>query len=129
MTQDTSSGDQPQIKVENLTRGQTVVADCEIADSGWTRFKGLIGHEPLAQGEGMLINPCSSIHTHFMGFPIDVLFVDKEHKVVGVNENLKPWRFGRMFRGVRYVIELPAGTVAATGCEAGDQLQVLGYEM
>ena len=128
MTQTNSSKDRSQIQVENLTRDQTVVTACEVADNEWTRFRGLIGHAPLVPGEGMLIMPCSSIHTHFMGFPIDVLFVDKDHQVVGINENLKPWRFGRMFRRVRYVIELPPGTVAATGTEAGDQLQVRGYE-
>jgi hypothetical protein len=129
MSQANSSKDRPQVRVENLTRAQTVVAACEVADNEWTRLRGLIGHAPLAPGEGLLIVPCSSIHTHFMGFPIDVLYVDKEQKVVGVDENLKPWRFGHFFRRVRFVVELPAGTVAATGTQAGDQLQVEGYEL
>ena len=112
MTHIKSKWDQPQIQVENLTRGQIVTTICEIADNEWARFRGLIGHAPLKSGEGMLILPCSSVHTHFMGFPIDVLFVHKDHRVVGLCENLKPWRFGPMFQGVRYVIELPADTVA-----------------
>jgi uncharacterized membrane protein (UPF0127 family) len=129
LSQANSSKEQPQIRVDNVTRERTVVANCEIADNSWTRFKGLIGHAPLAEGEGLLIMPCSSIHSHFMGFPIDVLYVDKEQKVVGVDENLKPWRFGHFFKRVRFVVELPAGTAAATGTQVGDQLQVQGYEL
>jgi uncharacterized membrane protein (UPF0127 family) len=119
--------DQHQIQVKNLTREQTVVTACKVADNGWTRFRGLIGHAPLEQGDGMLIVPCSSIHTHFMGFAIDVLYVDRDLKVVGIDANLKPWRFGHFYKRVRFVVELPPGTVAATDTQVGDQLQVDGY--
>ena len=117
------------VRVENLTREQTLVSEGRVADGEWTRLRGLIGHEPLEPGQGLLIVPCSSIHTHFMSFPIDVLFVDKSQIVVGINERLKPWRFGRLFRNVRFVIELPAGTIEQTGTQPGDQLQVQGYEI
>jgi uncharacterized protein len=117
----------PTIRVENASRGATLVTRGRAADNSWTRFRGLIGHPPLAEGEGLLIVPCSSIHTHFMGFPIDVLYVNAEQEVVGVDRDLKPWRFGRFYRRVRYVIELPAGTAAATGTQVGDRLQVEGY--
>ena len=80
MTQANSSKNLQQIQVHNLTREQTVVAACEIADNTWTRFRGLIGHEPLTEGQGLLIVPCGSIHTHFMGFPIDVLYVDRTRR-------------------------------------------------
>jgi uncharacterized protein len=115
-----------EVRVENVTRGKTVVNNGRVANSPWTRFRGLIGHPPLAEGEGLLIVPCSSIHTHFMGFPIDVLYVNAEQEVVGVDRDLKPWRFGRFYRRVRYVIELPAGTAAATGTEVGDRIEVQG---
>ena len=117
------------VRVENLTREQTLVSEGRVADGEWTRLRGLIGHDPLEPGQGLLIVPCSSIHTHFMSFPIDVLFVDKTQKVVGINERLKPWRFCRLFRNVRFVIELPAGTIEQTGTKPGDQLQVQGYEI
>jgi uncharacterized protein len=116
------------VRVENLTSGETLVTAGRVADNSWTRFRGLIGHPPLAKGEGLLIVPCSSIHTHFMGFPIDVLYVHADHKIVGIDRDLRPWRFGRFYRRVRYVLELPAGAVAATGTEVGDQLQVAGYD-
>ena len=86
-------------------------------------------YKPLGEGEGLLIVPCSSIHTHFMGFPIDVVYVDREQKVVAVDEEIVPWRFGRLRRGVHFVIELAAGSARVTGTEAGDQLQVHGYEI
>jgi uncharacterized membrane protein (UPF0127 family) len=117
------------IRVENVTRGQTLVTTGRVADTYWTQLRGLIGHKPLAEGEGLLIAPCSSVHTHFMSFPIDVLFVDRGQQVVGIDENLRPWRFGRFHRGVRFVIELPAGTAAATGTQAGDQLEVQGFDL
>ena len=129
MTQANSDRTDSQLTVENLTRGQTLVAAGRVADNTWTRFRGLIGQPPLAPGEGLLIVPCSSIHTHFMGFAIDVVYVNAAGKVVGIDENLKPWRFGRFYRRVRFVIELPPGTASQTGTQVGDQLQVVGYEL
>jgi len=116
------------IRVENLTRGQTLVTAGRVADTFWSRLRGLLGSKPLSPGEGLLIMPCKSIHTHFMSFPIDVLYVDGEGEVVGVDQGMPPWRFGRSHRRARFVIELPAGTVADTSTQLGDQLQVQGYE-
>jgi uncharacterized membrane protein (UPF0127 family) len=92
-------------------------------------MRGLIGHQPLAEGEGLLIVPCSSIHTHFMSFPIDVVYLDADQEVVGIDQDLSPWRFGRFHWDVRCVVELPAGKVSRTGTNVGDQLQVQGYEI
>jgi uncharacterized membrane protein (UPF0127 family) len=115
------------IVVDNVTRAQTLVCRGRVADSGWTRMRGLIGSEPLEPGEGLLIVPCTSIHTLFMGFPIDVLYVNNEPKVVGIDESVVPWRTGRRHRGTRFVLELPAGTADATGTQVGDQLSIVGY--
>lgn len=81
-----------------------------------------MGARSLEPGEGLLIRPCNSIHTHFMRFPIDVLYVSRADRVIAIDENMGPWRFGRIQRGARYVVELPAGTVAATGTEVGDKV-------
>lgn len=118
-----------QIHVENLSRGRALVTKGWVADNPWTRLRGLIGHRPLMKGEALLIVPCSSIHTHFMSFPIDVVYVDKEQQVVAVDHEMAPWRFGRIRRRVHFVIELPAGVAGSTGTQAGDQLQVRGYEL
>jgi uncharacterized membrane protein (UPF0127 family) len=115
--------------VQNITRNESLVTHGRVADTMWTRLKGLIGSQPLEKGEGLLIVPCQSIHTHFMGFPIDVLYVDRGNRVVGLHRSLSPWRFGRLHLRARFVIELPAGTVEASGTELGDHLRIEGYEL
>ena len=116
------------ITVQNATRNTTIISDGRVADNFFTRMRGLIGSPPLKEGEGMLIVPSNSIHTHYMGFPIDVLYVSRELEVVHVDHNMAPWRFGRIHRQARFVIELPAGTAAETGTEVGDTLVVRGFE-
>jgi uncharacterized membrane protein (UPF0127 family) len=120
-------GQKPVIRVENVTRGQTLVSAGAVADNPWTRLRGLIGRSGLAPGEGLLIVPCNSIHMFFMRFAIDVLYVDRARRVVGLHHTLAPWRVGRMYRQAHFVVELPAGTLRATGTEVGDQLRVIGY--
>jgi uncharacterized membrane protein (UPF0127 family) len=115
------------IQVHNVTRGESLVTAGRVADSMWTRLKGLISSPRLEQGEGLLIVPCQSIHTHFMGFPIDVLYVDAGKQVIGLHRSLPPWRFGRFHPRARFVIELPAGTLEATGTQLGDRLSVEGH--
>ena len=117
------------MRIENLTRGQPLVTAGRVANSFWPRFRGLIGSKPLQPGKGLLIVPCSSIHTHFMSFPIDVLYLNREREVVGIDHSLPPWRLGRFFKQVRCVLELPAGTAQATGAVVGDRLQVEGFDL
>jgi uncharacterized protein len=112
----------PQIRVDNLTRGTPVVVSGRIARTFMSRFRGLMGVPSLAPGAGLVIEPCSSIHTHFMRFPIDVLYVDRDHVIVGIDRNLRPWWIGRFYKKVHYVVELPTG--GAAGCLVGDQLQI-----
>jgi uncharacterized membrane protein (UPF0127 family) len=117
------------IRVENLTRSQPLVTAGRVADGYWSRLRGLIGSKPLQPGEGLLIVPCNSVHSHFMGFTIDVLYVDRALQVVAMDLCMAPWRFGRLRRQAHFVIELPAGTASATGTQVGDQLQVEGYSI
>ena len=116
------------IVVENQTRRHVLVTTGRMANTMWARLRGLIGSRPLAQGEGLLILPSRSVHTHFMGFPIDVIYVNASDVVVGIDSNLVPWRFGRFYRHVRFIIELPAGTAESTGTEVGDQLRITGRQ-
>ena len=115
--------------VENQERDQVIVSNGKVADNFWIRFKGLIGSPSLEEGEGLLIVPSSSIHTHFMSFTIDVLYIDKTQQVVAMDENMKPWRMGRMHRGVRCVLELPEGAIEATQTQVGDQLIIAGVDI
>ncbi len=105
---------------------RTVVADrVERADTFMTRLIGLMGRKGLAHDQGMWISPCKSIHTMWMRFPIDVVFLDKELRVVAVRERLAPWRATPFIKTASSVLELSAGAVVRTGLAAGDQLGFL----
>ena len=114
----------PTITVTNLTRGTVVVSAGRVADRFWPRLIGLMLARPLPVGTGLVIVPCSSIHTQFMRFPIDVLYVNKQDVIVGIDRGLRPWRIGRFYKRVHYVVELPAGE--AEGCQVGDKLEISG---
>ena len=102
--------------------GEAVVERCFVADRPWSRMRGLLGRKSLASGEGLLLRPAGSVHTFFMRFPIDVVFLDRELEVVGVAPELRAWRAaGR--RGAKAALELPAGEAARRGIEAGVRLE------
>lgn len=103
--------------------GAIVCERCEVAESALARMRGLLGRTGLEPGTGMLINPAPSVMTFFMRFPIDVLFLDRDRKVVGVRHRLGPWRVAGA-RHAAAALELPAGAVAEAGIEEG-QLLVL----
>ena len=115
------------IQVENRTRETTLVSSGWVAGNPLARLRGLIGSKPLQPGQGLLIVGCRSVHTHFMGYAIDVLYLDHEQRVVGLDHNLTPWRLGGNYPGARHVLELPAGRLATSRTEAGDQLEIAGY--
>ena len=108
----------------NLTRGTTLVEHGEEATGPIARGIGLLGRSSLPPGGGLLLRPCQSIHTFFMRFPIDVVFVNGDGRVVHVAEHVRPNRIGPVVRKARYVIEMPAGTISATATEVGDRLAV-----
>ncbi len=112
------------LQVDNVTRNQPLVTRGRLAANPWTRLKGLIGVRALPAGDGLLIKPCNGVHCMFMSIPIDVLYVDRDDRIVGLDESMAPWRVGRIYGRSRYVIELPAGTIAATATAVGDQLAV-----
>jgi uncharacterized protein len=95
-----------------------------VATRPFTRMRGLLGRSELPPGEGILLQPAGSVHTFFMRFPIDVVFLDRELTVVGVEPAMKAWRSaGR--RGARQVVELAAGECERRGVAVGDRLEVL----
>lgn len=113
-------------RIENSTRGTLIADKVEVARSFMARGRGLMGRRSLPEGFALIIYPESSIHMFFMHVPIDALFVDSKHQVIAVSRNLPPWH---PFAGVapwkgRYVIELPAGVVDATGTQPGDVLAI-----
>lgn len=111
------------LRITNLTR-DTVLGDrIDIADTSAKRRTGLLKHTGLAEGEGLWIVPCESVHTFFMKFSIDLVYVDKARKVRKVRHAVKPWRMSACFRA-HSILELPAGAAERTGTRAGDELIV-----
>lgn len=85
------------------------------------RTRGLIGCSPLAEGHGLLIAPCNSIHTFFMATAIDVLFLDSRSEIIAMRPHLKPWRFA-FCTAAAAVLELMPGQIALSGLQQGDRL-------
>lgn len=107
-----------------LASGAAVCERCVVADNPWSRLRGLLGRGRLPAGEGILLRPCSSVHTTFMRFSIDVVFCDGDLRVLSVVPGLRPWRFAAK-RGAKVTIELAAGEAATRGVEAGAQLRTV----
>jgi uncharacterized protein len=101
--------------------GDVVVDECVVADTPVARMRGLLGRSELRPGEGLLLRPASSIHTFFMRFPIDAVFLDDGLRVLQISDDLPPWRAASR-RGARAVLELPAGESARRGLEVGEHL-------
>jgi uncharacterized protein len=98
--------------------GQVVCDRCEVADGLFTRLRGLLGRRDLPRGRGMLIRPAWSVHTAFMRFAIDVLYLDRELTVLAVRRHVRPWRITARL-GAHSALELPAGECERLGIEAG----------
>ncbi|MBV8301842.1 MAG: DUF192 domain-containing protein [Candidatus Dormibacteraeota bacterium] len=113
--------------VRRLVRddGGALVAEVEMATGVWQRFMGLMGRRSLEPGHGLYLSPCSSIHMFFMRFALDAVFLDKEGTVLRIYAGLKPWRLTRVVRKAKACVELPAGTAATLGIQAGERLRLL----
>jgi len=116
------------VQIANDTRNTTLATRCGVADSFWTRWRGLMGQSQLASGEGLLIIPEWSIHTFFMRFAIDVAFLDHEQRVLKLYPALPPNRPYAGAWGAAAVLELPTGVLAATATATGDQLRLIPRE-
>ena len=108
----------------NSTKGSQVVFDLKQAKTFWPRLIGLWGRSEISDAEGLWIHRCNSIHTWWMQFPIDCIFLDSELRVKRVVENVKPWRLIMPVWGAKSVIEVKAGLSESKKIEVGDQLHV-----
>ena len=110
------------MRIINQAKKTTVAQEAVVADTPLARVKGLLGKKELALHHALILKPCNSIHTFFMQFPIDVLFMDRNNAVVAALSDVQPFRLSRLYYNAHCVIELPAGTIAATSTTAGDTL-------
>ena len=109
--------------MRNQTRNTVLADKADIADTSAKRRTGLLKHARLEPGEGLWIVPCESVHTCFMKFPIDLVYLDKRRKVRKVRSAVPPWRLSACLMA-HSVLELPAGTIRQTGTAPGDELVV-----
>lgn len=107
----------------NGTRNKVLAERVAVARAFGQRLRGLLFRRELPAGEGLIIEPCKSVHTFFMLFPIDVVFYDDKGQVISVFPSLPPFRFTPVIKSARGVVELPAGTVSDTETQVGDVIR------
>jgi uncharacterized protein len=113
------------MKIINKTNNAVLVEKVVLANTPFARIRGLLGKKKLDIGEGIILSPCTSIHTFFMQFPIDILFVDKNNKVIKAISSLKPFRLTTVYFKAAFAIEIPAGTISSTSTHEGNELLFL----
>lgn len=111
-------------QLKNITKSQILAKNVREARSLWSRTKGLIGSDTLPKEETLWISYCNSIHTFFMKYPIDVIFVDKNLRIKQVKFNVRPWSVLLPVWGATSVFEFESGKLDFTNLEVGDQLHV-----
>ena len=115
------------LQVTNVTRGTVLATRLEAAHTGPTRRRGLLGRDGLERGEGLWIAPCESVHTFFMRFPIDLVYLDRERRIKKARSAVGPWRLSACL-SAHSILELPAGTIRETQTERGDTLEIVAAE-
>ena len=111
-------------KVINTRSGAVVCELAEKAATPWSRFWGLMNKPSLPAGHGLWLEPCADIHSCFMRFEFDAVFISKSGEVLHTMQAMKPWRVSRFVKGGRAVLELPAGAIAASETRPGDCLHL-----
>lgn len=112
------------MEVLNKSKNASLAKDARLADTFISRLAGLLGRKGLGPSEGLILRPCDSVHTFFMRFVIDVIFVDRNNTVIKVYPRLKPNRLTPVFFKAYYAVELPAGTIQSTQTKEGDTLAI-----
>jgi hypothetical protein len=109
----------------NKTRQSFLATAIRVANTHWSRLRGLMAAKPaeFAAGQGLWIVPCRGIHTLAMRFAIDAVYLDQSHKVIHIEEGLRPWRVAPVRMNAATVLELPEHTVWHSGTKLGDQIE------
>jgi uncharacterized protein len=112
------------MKIINNSDKTVIAANCVLADTLLKRLKGLMGRESFAEDDGLLIRPCNSIHTFFMRFSIDVIFLDSKNMVVGLCPGIKPFKLSKLYFKACSALELPEGVISKCGVSCGHYLEI-----
>ncbi|HSA06720.1 MAG TPA: DUF192 domain-containing protein [Candidatus Gastranaerophilales bacterium] len=113
------------MKVINKTANNVLVEKLEIANNSFLRMKGLLGRKSMEEGEGLHIIPCNNIHSWFMKFEFDAIFIDKKNKIKFLIEKMPPNGGVKFCFSAYSVIELPAGAIAKTNVKIGDEVEFI----
>ena len=110
----------------NRTRKEYLATELFIANTHWSRLRGLMASAPgsFRAGQGLWIVPCRGVHTMAMRFPIDVIYLNKQNQVVHLAEDLRPWRFAPLRIAAASVLELPIHTIDRTQTVIGDMIDI-----
>ena len=110
--------------ITNLTKNIILASQAKAADTFFTRLVGLLNRDFLKQGEALILAPSNCIHTFFMRFAIDVIFLDKTGKIIKIIPSFKPFRLSSYCHNSFCVIELPENTLQSTQTQPGDLIQI-----
>jgi uncharacterized protein len=116
----------PQGQAFNRTRQAYLATELALADTHWSRLRGLVGasEQDFRDGRGLWIVPCHGVHTLAMRFPIDVVYLSRAGTVVHVEQRLQPWRFAPIRMQAATVLELPSGKAVETSTSVGDRIEI-----
>ncbi|OGX27575.1 MAG: hypothetical protein A3D10_06280 [Omnitrophica WOR_2 bacterium RIFCSPHIGHO2_02_FULL_48_11] len=114
------------MKIRNLTQNTVLALEAKTADTSLSRMTGLLNRSSLGDHEALIITHCQSIHMLFMRFAIDVIFVDRTDRVVGLVEGIKPYRLSPIFFKAHYAVEVKEGVIKNSKTQLGDQLALAG---
>ena len=113
-------------RIVNLTRDTVLAESAEVADTFPTRFMGLMGRRELEPGGGLVLTGTGSVHMFFMSIALDIVFLSRGGRVLRAIKDLRPWHVSPIVFGATTTLELPVGTIAATGTREGDAIAVEG---
>lgn len=112
------------MRIANVTRNTVLAERASCAAGFFGRLVGLLDRAGLKKGEGLILDPSNSIHSFFMRFSFDAVFVNKERRIVGLLRSFKPFRVSPVFFASRMTLELPSGTINASATEIGDEILI-----
>lgn len=112
------------MNIYNSTQNNLIADNIKVAENFFTRSVGLLSRKSISESEALIIKPCCSVHTFFMKFAIDILFVSASGEVIALYENISPWRILPIHLNSKYVIELSAGSISRKRISNGDIIRV-----
>lgn len=112
------------MKIYNSTQNNLIADDAKMAENFFSRSVGLLARKSLSEDEALIIKPCCSIHTFFMKFPIDVIFVNRKNKIVALHQNVPANIILPIYFSSHYVIELGAGQISVKNIQKGDIINI-----